>query len=167
MHTSILPYKPFNWFSNFKYKKILKLLLWGPDLGGSFHCRCEQTQTQQAQYNEFGREADLRTGPLWGRLQWSGGIIGELDRLQRGWGEGQSSSSVLGRGWFLLLLFWYSIKRTSWRLPNCRPLSSWNLPSYIFFYSLHLGRPSVDCAGHHLSVCLIQRFLQLAVSGSG
>ena len=64
MHTSILPYKPFNWFSNFKYKKILKLLLWGPDLGGSFHCRCEQTQTQQAQYNEFGREADLRTGPL-------------------------------------------------------------------------------------------------------
>ena len=34
------------------------------DLGGSFYCRCEQTQTQKAQYNEFGREADLRTGPL-------------------------------------------------------------------------------------------------------
>ena len=26
MHTSILPYKPSNLFSNFKYKKILKLL---------------------------------------------------------------------------------------------------------------------------------------------
>ena len=35
-----------------------------PVLGSSFHCRCEQTQTQQAQYNEFGREAGLRTGPL-------------------------------------------------------------------------------------------------------
>ena len=32
--------------------------------GGAFHCRCERTQTQRAQYNEFGREAGLRTGPL-------------------------------------------------------------------------------------------------------
>ena len=71
-----------------------------------------------------------------------------------------------GRGWFLLLLFWYSTNRTSWRLPNCRPPSSWNLPGYISFCSLHLGRPSVDCAGRHLSVCPIQRFPQLAVSGS-
>ena len=153
MHTSILPYKPFNWFSNFKYKKILKLLLWGPDLGGSFHCRCEQTQTQQAQYNEFGREADLRTGPLWGRLQWSGGIIGELDRLQRGWGEGQSSSSVLGRGWFLLLLFWYSTDRTSWRLPNCSLFvkSPW---LYILLFSsswlsiCRLRRSPFECLSH-------------------
>ena len=35
--------------------------IWG---GGAFHCRCEQNQTQRAQYNEFGREASLRTGPL-------------------------------------------------------------------------------------------------------
>ena len=26
---------------------------------------------------------------------------------------------------------------------------------YIFFCSLYLGRPSVDCAGRHLSVCPI------------
>ena len=43
-------------------QRILLLLLQGPDLGGSFHWRCEQTQTQQAKYNEFGREAGLRTG---------------------------------------------------------------------------------------------------------
>ena len=44
---------------------------------------------------------------------------------------------------------------------------SWNLPSYISFCSLHLGLPSVDCAGRHLSVCPIQHFPQLVVSGSG
>ena len=66
-------------------------------MGDSFHCRCEQTQTQQAQYNEFGREVGLRIGPLWERLQRLGGIVGELDRLQHGWGKGQSLSSVLGR----------------------------------------------------------------------
>ena len=38
---------------------------------------------------------------------------------------------------------------------------------YIFFCSLHLGRPSIDCAGHHLSVCPIQRFPPFAVSCSG
>ena len=38
---------------------------------------------------------------------------------------------------------------------------------YIFFCSLHLGRPFVDCASHHLSVCPIQRFPPLAVSCSG
>ena len=27
------------------------------------HCRCERTQTQQAQYNEFGKEVGSRTGP--------------------------------------------------------------------------------------------------------
>ena len=143
MHTSILPYKPFNWFSNFKYKKILKLLLWGPDLGGSFHCRCEQTQTQQAQYNEFGREAGLRTGPLWGSLQRSGRIVGELDRLQRGWGEGQGSSSVLGRGWFILLLFWYSTNRTTLCLSNYRPplceISLVIYPSVLFILAVHLS----------------------------
>ena len=110
---------------------------------GSFHCRCEQTQTQQAQYNEFGREAGLRTGPLWGCLQRSGEIVGELDRQQRGWGKGQSSSSVLGRGWFFLLLFWYSTNRTSWCLLNCRPLlreiSLVIYPSVLFILAVHLS----------------------------
>ena len=36
-----------------------RVLVWGV-----LHCRCKQTQTQQAQYNEFGREAGSRTGPL-------------------------------------------------------------------------------------------------------
>ena len=47
---------------------------------GVLHCRCERTQTQQAQYNEFGREAGSRTGPLRGLRQWSGKIFGEQDR---------------------------------------------------------------------------------------
>ena len=29
----------------------------------ALHCRCERTQIQQAQYNEFGKEVGLRTGP--------------------------------------------------------------------------------------------------------
>ena len=107
------------------------------------HYRCEQTQTQQVQYNEFSREAGLRTGTLWGRLQRSGRIVGELDRLQRGWGEGQGSSSVLGRGWFLLLLFWYSINRTSLRLSNYRPpLCEISLVIYLsvlFILAVHLS----------------------------
>ena len=51
-------------------------------MGGGFHCRCERTrtQTQQAQYNEFGREAGLRTGPLQGLRQRTGRIVGEQDR---------------------------------------------------------------------------------------
>ena len=44
---------------------------------GVLHCRCERTQTQQAQYNEFGREVGSRTGPLWGLCQRSGRIIRE------------------------------------------------------------------------------------------
>ena len=46
---------------------------------GVLHCRCERTQTQQAQYNKFGREASSRTGPLWGLRQRSGRIVGEQD----------------------------------------------------------------------------------------
>ena len=109
---------------------------------GAFYCRCEQTQTQQAQYNEFGRKAGLRTGHLWGLRQRSGKIFGEQDRQRRSWGEGQSPSSGLVQGWILLLLFWYSTNRTSWCLPN--PLSSWDLFGYIyssapFILAVHLS----------------------------
>ena len=138
-----------------------------PIWGGVFHCRCERTQTQQAQYNEFGREAGLRTGPSWGLRQRSGRIIREQDRRRRSWGGGQGSSSGLVRGWILLLLFWYSTNRTSWYLPNRPPPFVRSLWLYIFFCSLHLGRLSVDCADHHLSVCPIQCFPPLAVSCSG
>ena len=50
---------------------------------GVLHCRCERTQTQQAQYNEFGRKAGSRTGPLRGLRQWSGRIVREQDCQQR------------------------------------------------------------------------------------
>ena len=59
---------------------MCRVLIWGV-----LHCRCERTQTQQAQYNEFGREAGSRTGPLWGLRHRSGRIIREQDH-QRGWG---------------------------------------------------------------------------------
>ena len=45
---------------------------------GVLHCRCERTQTQQAQYNEFSREAGSRTGPLWGLRQRSGRIVNRV-----------------------------------------------------------------------------------------
>ena len=102
-----------------------------PILGGVSHCRCERAQTQQAQYNEFGREAGLRTGLWWGLRQRSGRIIGEQDRQRRSWGGGQGPSSGLVRGWILLLFFWYLTNRTSWCLPNCPP-PSWDLSDYIY-----------------------------------
>ena len=86
-----------------------RVLIWG----GAFHCRCERTQIQRAQYNEFDREASLRTGPLWGLHQRSSRILGEQDRQRRSWGKGQSPSLGPIRGWILLLLFWYSTNRTS------------------------------------------------------
>ena len=126
-----------------------------PIWGGAFHCRCERTQTQRAQYNEFGREVGLRTGPLWGFHQRSGRILGEQDRQWRSWGEGQSPSSGLVRGWILLLLFWYSINRISWCLPNCHPpLREIFLVIYILLFPSSwpsicwLRRSPLECLSH-------------------
>ena len=55
-----------------------RVLIWGV-----LHCRCKRTQTQQAQYNEFGREAGSRTGPLQGLRQRLGMIVREQDRQRR------------------------------------------------------------------------------------
>ena len=55
-----------------------RVLVWGV-----LHCKSERTQTQQAQYNEFGREAGSRTGPLWGLHQRSGRIVREWDHQRR------------------------------------------------------------------------------------
>ena len=55
--------------------------------GGVFHCRYERTQTQRAKYNEFGREAGSRTGPLREFRQRSGRIVGEQDCQRRSWGR--------------------------------------------------------------------------------
>ena len=120
--------------------------------GGAFHCRCERTQTQRAQYNEFGRKVGLRTGPLWGLRQRSGRILGEQDCQRRSRGEGQSPSSGLVRWWILLLLFWYSTNRTSWCLLNCRPpLCEISLVIYILL--LPSSWPSIcrlplECLSH-------------------
>ena len=124
-------------------------------MGGAFHCRCERTQTKRAQYNEFGREAGLRTRPLWGLRQRSGMILREQDRQRRSWGDGQSPSSGLVRWWILLLLFWYSTNRTSWRLPNCRPpFCEISLVIYILLLSsswssiCRLRRSPLECLSH-------------------
>ena len=125
----------------------------GSRFGGAFHCRCEQTQTQRAQYNEFSREAGLRIGPLWGLHQRLGRILGEQDRQRRSWGEGQSPSSGLIWGWILLLL--YSTNRTSWCLPNCRPpLREISLVIYILLLPsswpsiCRLRRSPLECLSH-------------------
>ena len=55
-----------------------RVLIWGV-----LHCRCDWTQTQQAQYNEFSREAGSRTGPLWGLRQRSSRIVKERDHQRR------------------------------------------------------------------------------------
>ena len=115
--------------------------------GGVFHCRRKRTwtrsQTQQAQYNEFGREEGLRTGPLWGLRQRSGRIIGGQDRQQRSWGKGQGPSSGLVRRRILLLFFWYSTNRTSWCLPNCRPPSLREISLVIYILMLPSSWPSI------------------------
>ena len=124
-------------------------------MGSFFNCRCERTQPQQAQYSEFGREASLRTGPLWGLRQQSGRIIREQDRQWHSWGEGQGPSSDLVRWWILLLLFWYSTNRTSWCLPNCHPpLREISLVIYILLHPLswpsicQLRRSPLECLSH-------------------
>ena len=52
-------------------------------VGEVLHYRCERTQTQQTQYNEFGREVGSKTGPLRGLRQRSGRIVREQDRQRR------------------------------------------------------------------------------------
>ena len=149
----------FSYMDDYWLRKIISknhgYILSGLDLGGSFHCRCEQTQIQQAQYNEFGREAGLRTEPLWGCLQRSGGIIGELDRQQRGWGKGQSSSSVLSRGWFF---FFPSSDTPPIELPGvfriALPFFVKSLWLYILLFSsswpsiCRLRRSLLECLSH-------------------
>ena len=138
----------FGGFFNFSYCRV-------PIWRVSFHCRCERTQTQQDQYNEFGREAGLRTAPLRGLRQWSGRIVGEQDRQRRSWGEGQSPSSGLVWGWVLLLLFWYSTNRASLCLPNCPLAYLWDLSGYIFSLLpsswpsiCRLRRSPLECLSH-------------------
>ena len=144
-------------------KKINKTYCRVP-VWGVLHCRSERTQTQQARYNEFGREAGSRTGPLRGLRQRSGRIVGEQDRQWcRGGVKVYPRASSEDE-------FLFSSSDTTAKvfrcLSNCDPLFSWYLSGYIFFCSLHPGRLSVACADCYLSVCPIQRFPQLAVSCS-
>ena len=126
-----------------------RVLIWG-----ILHCRCEQTQTQQAQYNEFGREAGSRTGPLWGLRQRSGRIVRERDHQRRRWGV-----KVYPRASSEDEFFFFSSDTSRLELSGvfrtAIPPFLWDLSGYISFCSLHLGRPSVDHAGRYLSICPI------------
>ena len=57
-----------------------------PIWGASFTVDVNEPQTQQAQYNEFGREAGSRTGPLEGLGQGRTGSLGS--RIVNGVGVG-------------------------------------------------------------------------------
>ena len=137
-----------------------RVLVWGV-----LHCRCERTQIQQAQYNEFGREAGSRTGPLRGLRQRSGRIVREQDHQRRRggvkvyhWASSEDEFFFFSSDTSRLELS--GVFRTAISPSSC------DLSGYISFCSLHLGHPSVDHIGRYLSICPIQRFPQLAVSCS-
>ena len=157
----------FDWWHNYwsliflkfdkreKYNKNCRVLI-----RGVLHCRCEWTQTQ---YNEFGREAGSRTGPLWGLRQRLGRIVRERDHQRR-----RGGVKVYPRASSEDEFFFSSSNTSRLELSGvfriAIPLSSCDLSGYISFCSLHLGRPFIDRAGRYLNICPIQRFPQLAVS---
>ena len=115
-------------------------------MGGVFHCRCERTQTQQAQYNEFGREAGSRTGPLQGLRQWSGKIVREQDH-QRGKGRVKVYPRASSEDKFL-----FSSSDTTWLelsgvFRTAIPLFGWPL---LLFISLFRSSSSYTCQSSRL-----------------
>ena len=117
------------------------------------------------QCNEFGREAGLRTGPCEDAFNGWAGSLG--NRIVNG--VVKERVKVRPRASSEDEFFFFSSDTPLIELPVVFRIAvplSWNLSGYISFCSLHFGRPSVDCAGRHLSVCPIQRFPQLVVSGS-
>ena len=107
-----------------------RVLVWGV-----LHCKSERTQTQQAQYNEFGREAGSRTGPLWGLHQRSGRIVRERDHQRR-----RGGVKVYPR----ILHFWYFTARAFRCLPNC------DSPNCVAFVVIYISLPFILLL--HLSV---------------
>ena len=108
---------------------------------GVLRCRCEWTQAQQAQYNEFGREAGSRTGPLRGLRQRSGRIVGEQDH-QRGRGGVKVCSRALFEDEFFFSSFDTSrlevsgVFRTA--IPLLREVSLVIYPSAPFILVVHM-----------------------------
>ena len=133
-----------------------RVLIWGV-----LHCRCERTQTQQAQYNEFGREAGSRTGPLRELRQRSGRIVGEQDRQRRrggvkvyprassedGFFFSSSNAAQLGlSGVFRIVipLFVRSLWLYIFLLPSSWPFICWLCRSLLECLS-HPALPSTCC----------------------
>ena len=67
------------------------------------HCRCERTQTQQAQYNKFGKKNGLKN---WALVRASSAAWQDHKGVgwSNAWRRGKILSSGLVRGWILLLL---------------------------------------------------------------
>ena len=113
-----------------------RVLIWGV-----LHCRCERTQTQQAQYNEFSREAGSRTGPLRGLRHRSGRIFREQDH-QRGRGGAKVCPRASSEDEFFFsssdtsLLELSGVFRTA--IPPLREVSLVIYPSAPFILVVHL-----------------------------
>ena len=97
---------------------------------------------------------------MWGLRQRSGRILGEQAHQRRSWGRGQSPSSGLVRGWILLLLFWYSTNRTSWCLPNCRPLH------FVRSLSLYIYSSAPFILAVHLSITQVTTWVSIPFNTS-
>ena len=119
-----------------KFYDDCRVLIWGV-----LHCRCERIQTQQAQYNEFGREMGSRTGPLRGLHQRSGRIVREQDR-QRGRGGVKVCPQASSED-----EFFFSSSDTTWlellgvfqiAIPPFREISLVIYPSAPFILAVHL-----------------------------
>ena len=110
---------------------MCRVLIWGV-----LHCRCERTQTQLAQYNEFSREAGSRTGPLWGLHQWSCRIVRERDHQRR-----RGGVKVYPRASSKDEFFFFSSDTSRLELSSvfrtAIPPFLWDLSGYISFSYVH------------------------------
>ena len=144
-----------------------KVLTWGV-----LHYRCERTQTQQAQYNKFGREAGLRIGPLRGLHQRSSRIVREQDRQRRRGGVKvcpQASSkdefffsssnttqlelsgvfwiAISLFGWLLLLFISLFHSSSSYTCQSSRPILECTFPQPFFLAFCEQLWPPSRCPG--------------------
>ena len=140
------------------------------------HCRCEWTQTQQPQYNEFGREMGSRTGRQWEFQQpdktvrkWNGRMRGEKVKVYpRALSE--------DKFFFFSVLRCFTAKafkspKNCDRFPYFSPpfsvsLFPWRTFSVIYPSLIDLSRPFVDYAGRYLSAYPIRRLPRLVMSCS-
>ena len=144
-----------------------RVLIWGV-----LHCRCERIQTQQAQYNEFGREASSRTGPLRGLRQRSDRIVREEDHQRRRGGvkvcprassedefffsssdttqlelSGVFRIAISLFGWLLLLFISLFRSSSSYTCQSSRPILECTSPQPFFLAFCEQLWPPSRCPG--------------------